>query len=228
MKLYEEFNLYEKLWYNIDDAIAASNSNTIFALVQYWTPRQKGGPEHISFDGILVDKAEALDRYALVSNHPSLGNKLIRIDLVQFTNLSKDEIDSIRAYDYAKVFSTANYTVIASTSSKGSGSSSYKYYYVVCVLEEAFSSPTVLSAGTIKIDVNKVSAHETPEELAMTDYFDRAGIVYSDDWDDDMWDYLTRYVYEIDATTYETESGLPKTNADILKYVEDSLADYEE
>ena len=120
------------------------------------------------------------------------------------------------------------YTVIASTSSKGSGSSSYKYYYVVCVLEEAFSSPTVLSAGTIKIDVNKVSAHETPEELAMTDYFDRAGIVYSDDWDDDMWDYLTRYVYEIDATTYETESGLPKTNADILKYVEDSLADYEE
>ena len=104
MKLYEEFNLYEKLWYNIDDAIAASNSNTIFALVQYWTPRQKGGPEQISFDGILVDKAEALDRYALVSNHPSLGNKLIRIDLVQFTNLSKDEIDSIRAYDYAKVY----------------------------------------------------------------------------------------------------------------------------
>lgn len=228
MKLFEEFKLYEKLWYHIDDAIAASNSNTIFALVQYWTPRQKGGSELINFDGLFVDKAEALARYALVSHHPSLGDRLSRIDLVQFTNLSKDEIDSIRAFDYEKVFNTANYTVLASTSNNGPGSASYKYYYVVCILEEAFSSPTVLSAGTIKIDVSKISAHETPEEVAMTDYFERAEIAYSDAWDDDMWDYLTRYVYEIDTTTYETEAGLPKTDTEILKYVEDSLADYKE
>lgn len=94
--------------------------------------------------------------------------------------------------------------------------------------EEAFEPAEVLAAGTIKVDLSKLSGSETPEELAMTDYFDGTGIAYSDDWDDDMWDNLTRYVYEIDEDVYKTEKGLPKTDSEIIKYVEDSVADYEE
>ena len=62
----------------------------------------------------------------------------------------------------------------------------------------------------------------------MTDYWDATGIPYSDDWDDNMWDSLMRYVYEIDEPTYRTRVGLPKTDVDIIKYVEDSVAEYEE
>jgi hypothetical protein len=43
-----------------------------------------------------------------------------------------------------------------------------------------------------------------------------------------MWDSLSRYVYEIDENTYNTETGLPKTDTDIIKYVKKSTADYEE
>ena len=62
----------------------------------------------------------------------------------------------------------------------------------------------------------------------MTDYFDAAEIAYSDDWSDDMWDSLARYVFEIDEITYKTEAGLPKTDAEILQFVEDSIAAYED
>ena len=59
----------------------------------------------------------------------------------------------------------------------------------------------------------------------MTDFWDATEIPYSDSWDDDMYDSLMRYVYEIDETTYNTKAGLPKTDAEIIKYVEDSTVD---
>ena len=62
----------------------------------------------------------------------------------------------------------------------------------------------------------------------MTDFWDATEIPYSDDWDDDMYDSLMRYVYEIDETIYNTRAGLPETDADIIKYVEDSIAEYED
>ena len=227
MKLFEEFKLYENMWYNIDDAIAAGHSNTIFALVEYWQGRN-GEPETIRIDAMFVDKAEALERFALRASSPLLGKNLLKIDLVQFTNLSVDEIDNIRAYKVEEVLKTAEYVVLTSTGSKSTNSTIYRYYYVVCLLEEFFSGPRVLASGTIKVDITTLTESETPEERAMTDYFDSTEIAYSDDWDDDMWDNLYRYVYEIDENTYNTEAGLPKTDADIIKYVEESTADYEE
>lgn len=103
----------------------------------------------------------------------------------------------------------------------------YKYYYVVCLLED-FGSEKVLAAGTIKVDPSRLVGSETAEERAMTDYFDATEIAYSDDWSDDMWDSLARYVFEIDEITYKTEVGLPKTDAEILQFVEDSIAAYED
>lgn len=97
----------------------------------------------------------------------------------------------------------------------------------MCLLED-FGSEKVLAAGTIKVDPSRLVGSETAEERAMTDYFDAAEIAYSDDWSDDMWDSLARYVFEIDEITYKTEAGLPKTDAEILQFVEDSIAAYED
>jgi hypothetical protein len=105
----------------------------------------------------------------------------------------------------------------------------YKYYYVVCVLEDFGKISEVLAAGVRKVDVDWCSKRGyDPAEEAMTDFWDATEIPYSDNWDDDMYDSLMRYVYEIDETTYNTRAGLPKADADIIKYVEDSTAEYED
>lgn len=105
-------------------------------------------------------------------------------------------------------------------------SGNYKYYYVVCLNDD---TSEIYDTGVRRVDADWCAARGyDPAEEAMTDFWDATGIPYSDDWDDDMWDSLMRYVYEIDEHTYNTKSVLPKTDKEILKYVEDSLADYEE
>jgi hypothetical protein len=136
-------------------------------------------------------------------------------------------LDSCGA-DFEILEDTSATPVSTTTKKAHKTTAGYKYYYVVCIREEAFGSPEVLAAGTTKVDLSTLAGSETPEERAMTDYFDSTEIAYSDDWDDDMWDSLSRYVYEIDENTYNTETGLPKTDTDIIKYVKKSTADYEE
>ena len=105
----------------------------------------------------------------------------------------------------------------------------YKYYYVVCALEDFGKISEILAAGVRRVDADWCARRGyDPAEEAMTDFWDATEIPYSDDWDDDMYDSLMRYVYEIDETIYNTRAGLPETDADIIKYVEDSIAEYED
>lgn len=101
----------------------------------------------------------------------------------------------------------------------------YKYYYVVCILNET----EVLSAGVQSVNLDFAAKTNTnPAELAVCDYFDATNIPYEDTWEDHMWDDLDRYAYEIDEQTYKTEQGLPKSDADILKYVKNNVDALEE
>ena len=96
----------------------------------------------------------------------------------------------------------------------------YKYYYVVCILNET----EVLSAGVQSVDLDfATKTKSNPAELAVCDYFDATNIPYEDTWEDHMWDNLDRYAYEIDEHTYKTKQGLPKSDADILKYIENNV-----
>ena len=106
-----------------------------------------------------------------------------------------------------------------------------KYYYVVC-LEDTAKGKKVLDAGVQRLYSDDVDYYTKKgydlAELAMTDFWDASGISYRSTWTDDRWDALERYVYEIDEATYKNRRTLPQTNKEILQYVENSLAEYED
>lgn len=53
----------------------------------------------------------------------------------------------------------------------------YKYYYVVCILNET----EVLSAGVQSVDLDLATKTKSnPAELAVCDYFDATNIPYED------------------------------------------------
>jgi hypothetical protein len=227
MKLFEEFKLFEDMW---DDSTPVLESYVVYSAYL-------GGWKSVAF---TTDITEARRAYTKAAK-----DKYTKINvLVKFNNLTADQakkvkISSMGIYaldeflascgvDFEILEDTSAAHVSTTTKKAHKTTAGYKYYYVVCIREEAFGSPEVLAAGTTKVDLSTLVGSETPAERAMTDYFDSTEIAYSDDWDDDMWDSLTRYVYEIDATTYKTETGLPKTDSEIIRYVEESLADYEE
>lgn len=228
LKLHEEFKLFEDMW---DASTSVSESYMVYsAYLGGWK----------SEGALTTDIAEAKRTYTKAAK-----NKYAQISvLVKFNNITADQAKKVTISRMGvfvldeflancgvnfEILEDTSVAQVSTTTKKASkAKAGYKYYYVVCMREEAFGSTEVLAAGTIKVDLSKLAGSETPEERAMTDYFDSTEIAYSDDWDDDMWDDLTRYVYEIDANTYKTEIGLPKTDSEIIKYVEDSLADYEE
>jgi hypothetical protein len=227
MKLHEEFKLFETMW---DDSTPVLESYVVYSAYL-------GGWKTVASTTDITEAKRAFtkatkDKYAKINA------------LVKFNNLTADQVKKVKisgmgvyaldefldscGVDFEILEDTSATPVSTTTKKAHKTTAGYKYYYVVCISEEAFGSPEVLAAGTAKVDLSTLAGSETPEERAMTDYFDGTEIAYSDDWDDDMWDSLTRYVYEIDADTYKTETGLPKTDSEILKYVEESLADYEE
>ncbi len=106
-----------------------------------------------------------------------------------------------------------------------------KYYYVVCLLNTT-RGKKVLAAGVQRLYSDDIDYYSKKgydlAEVAMTDFWDATGITRRSTWTDAKWDELERYVYEIDEATYKNRRTLPQTNKDILKYVEDSVAEYEE
>lgn len=106
--------------------------------------------------------------------------------------------------------------------------SNKKYFYVVCTMYDE-----IVAHGIQIVDPAKLSAYETAEEFAMTEFFDGTGIAYSGEYEDDDgefdWDNLTRYVGEIpagDVSKYEHLSDAEAeelVNESGLNFIEEKL-----
>lgn len=94
-----------------------------------------------------------------------------------------------------------------------------KHFYVVCLIDDK-----IVAHGIQTVDLSALSKHETPEEFAMTEFFDGTEIAYNGEYDDENgefdWDRLTRYVGELSETELDLYKNL--SDEEIMELVNDA------
>jgi hypothetical protein len=215
MKLHEEFKLFEDMWDEDTQGLQEATKKVY---------------TETDLTKLNWDTAAIIDMYkhAVLAymNGANLEDALhdIKVDIISgvANGLTSDPTDFTRLIN-----SECKKYGITEAVAPGSD----KYYYVVCLLNTT-RGKKVLDAGVHRLYSNDVDYYSKKgydlAELAMTDFWDATGIAYRSTWTDAKWDELERYVYEIDEATYKNRRTLPQTDKEILKYVEDSVAEYKE